>query len=88
VAVDLVSSKCMFIVSTDIRVHDKPVAMTPGQDETQKSGVKVYNTKFAEFNPADRAQKWWWDKEDNALHSYAPYDDHVLIERKGQLRII
>lgn len=50
--------------------------------------MKTYDAKLVKYNPADRTQKWWWDPKDNALHSYGPFDDHVLIERKGKLTII
>jgi len=64
--------------------------MTPGLEETQKPSnpVKTYGTRFVEFNPADKNQKWFWDKEDNSLHSYGPYKDFVLIERKSKLVMI
>jgi hypothetical protein len=50
--------------------------------------VKTYNAKMVKYDPADRNQKWWFDPEDKALHSFAPYHDHVLIERNGGLAII
>lgn len=84
------SKKCMYIVSADVRIDDKPLALAPNTVETQKKDdpVKTYNAKVVKYDPKDRTQKWWWDQSDNALHSYGPFDDHVLIERKGKLTII
>jgi hypothetical protein len=66
-----------------LRKNDKKLALTAGDNTvTNNKKQTLHDVKLATFDPADRSQKWYHGK-DLALHSFAPYDDFVLVERNG-----
>ena len=78
----------MYIVTGGLRKGDRKLSLAAGdKTEKNKKDQTLHDVKIADFDPADRSQKWWHGK-DGALHSLAPYHDFVLIERDGKTMMI
>ena len=82
-------NKCMYIVTGGVRKGDKKLALAAGTKTVRNKKHQVlHDVEVKIYDPNDRAQKWWHASNDQALHSYFPYSDHVMVERDGKLMLM